>query len=110
MANTEQPHKYFEDQFDDEEVLHVFHKHPIVMRKGLILGMGAWLLGPVYTLVLTYIHKSNPPHNEVFLAKSFIKHDGRLYFVYAFMDKLAFQCVYSDRSKVYSNSSKRSFP
>ncbi len=67
MANTEQPHKYFEDQFDDEEVLHVFHKHPIVMRKGLILGMGAWLLGPVYTLVLTYIHKSNPPTMKFFL-------------------------------------------
>jgi hypothetical protein len=31
--------KYFEDQFDDEEVLFVFHKHPIVMRKGLVLGM-----------------------------------------------------------------------
>jgi uncharacterized membrane protein YdbT with pleckstrin-like domain len=36
-------HKYFDDQFDDEEVLFVFHKHPIVMRKGLVLGM----LGPL---------------------------------------------------------------
>ena len=36
-------HKYFQDQFDDENVLFVFHKHPIVMRKGLILGM----LGPL---------------------------------------------------------------
>src|SRR5487761_1320909 len=35
--------KYFEDQFDDETVLFVFHKHPIVMRKGLIFG----LLGPL---------------------------------------------------------------
>jgi len=35
--------KYFADQFDDEEVLFVFHKHPIVMRKGLVFG----LLGPV---------------------------------------------------------------
>lgn len=35
--------KYFDDQFDDEEVLFVFHKHPIVMRKGLVLGM----LGPL---------------------------------------------------------------
>jgi hypothetical protein len=39
----ERPEKYFDDQFDDEEVLYVFHKHPIVMRKGLILGM----LGPL---------------------------------------------------------------
>lgn len=37
------PHKYFEDQFDDEEVLFVFRKHPIVMRLGLVLGM----LGPL---------------------------------------------------------------
>lgn len=37
--------KSFADQFDDEEVLFVFRKHPIVMRKGLILGMLAILLG-----------------------------------------------------------------
>jgi uncharacterized membrane protein YdbT with pleckstrin-like domain len=40
-------HKYFEDQFDDEEVLFVFHKHPIVMRKGLVLGM----LGPLIGII-----------------------------------------------------------
>jgi uncharacterized membrane protein YdbT with pleckstrin-like domain len=37
--------KYFEDQFDDEEVLYVFRKHPVVMRKGLILGMFGPLIG-----------------------------------------------------------------
>lgn len=37
--------KYFEDQFDDEEVLYVFHKHPVVMRKGLVFGMLGPLLG-----------------------------------------------------------------
>ncbi|HXR50443.1 MAG TPA: PH domain-containing protein [Verrucomicrobiae bacterium] len=42
-AATQTRHKYFDDQFDDEEVLFVFHKHPIVMRKGLVLGM----LGPL---------------------------------------------------------------
>lgn len=31
-------HKYFADQFEDEEVLLVFKKHPIVMRKELIFG------------------------------------------------------------------------
>lgn len=35
--------KYFDDQFDDEEVLYVFRKHPVVMRKGLVFG----LLGPL---------------------------------------------------------------
>jgi uncharacterized membrane protein YdbT with pleckstrin-like domain len=39
------PEKYFEDQFDDEEVLYVFRKHPVVMRKGLILGMFGPLIG-----------------------------------------------------------------
>jgi Bacterial PH domain len=37
--------KYFDDQFDDEEVLYVFRKHPIVMRKGLILCMFGPLIG-----------------------------------------------------------------
>ncbi|MET1033167.1 MAG: PH domain-containing protein [Candidatus Saccharimonadales bacterium] len=37
--------KYFADQFEDEEVLFVFRKHPIVMRRGLILGMLAILAG-----------------------------------------------------------------
>lgn len=38
-AETEKPEKYFADQFDDEEVLYVFRKHPVVMRKGLIYGL-----------------------------------------------------------------------
>lgn len=37
--------KNFEGQFDDEEVLFVFRRHPIVMRKGLILGMLGPLIG-----------------------------------------------------------------
>ncbi|HXE10173.1 MAG TPA: PH domain-containing protein [Verrucomicrobiae bacterium] len=41
----ENPVKYFNDQFDDEEVLFVFHKHPIVMRKGLVFGMFGPLIG-----------------------------------------------------------------
>lgn len=56
-----QPVKYFADQFDDEEVLYVFRKHPIVMRKGLIIGLAAWLIGPVYTLILTYVRPNNYP-------------------------------------------------
>jgi hypothetical protein len=59
-ATASKPLKYFEDQFDDEEVLFVFRKHPIVMRKGLVFGMGAWLIGPVYTIVLTMIYAHNP--------------------------------------------------
>lgn len=40
----------FKEQFDDEEVLLVFRKHPIVMRKGLILSSVAILLGVVPAL------------------------------------------------------------
>ena len=43
--------KYFEDQLDDEEVLFVFRKHPIVMRWGLILAMIGILLGMVPALI-----------------------------------------------------------
>ncbi len=55
------PDKYFEDQFDDEEVLYVFRKHPVVMRRGLMIAMSAWLIGPVYTLALTYLRPDNYP-------------------------------------------------
>jgi uncharacterized membrane protein YdbT with pleckstrin-like domain len=39
--------KQFEEQFDDEKVLFLFRKHPVVMRRGLIFG----LLGPVLGIV-----------------------------------------------------------
>ncbi|MDB5168677.1 MAG: hypothetical protein JWO41_33 [Candidatus Saccharibacteria bacterium] len=53
-------HKYFEDQFDDEDVLFVFHRHPVVMRKGIVIGSAGILAGPVYTLLLTVIYAHNP--------------------------------------------------
>src|SRR5665213_4077101 len=40
-------HKYFADQMDGEEVLYVFRKHPIVMRKGLVIGMLLILLSTI---------------------------------------------------------------
>lgn len=43
--------KYFKEQFDDEDVLLVFRKHPIVMRKGLIIAMLALLLGTLPGLI-----------------------------------------------------------
>jgi hypothetical protein len=58
--------KYFEGQFDDEEVLHVFHKHPIVMRRGLIAGSLAMLSGPLYVLALTFLHPNDPPSMNFF--------------------------------------------
>jgi len=46
-TSRQTPQKYFDDQFDDEEVLFVFHKHPVVMRKGLVFG----LLGPLIGII-----------------------------------------------------------
>lgn len=62
------PQKYFDDQFDDEEVLYVFHKHPIVMRKGLIVSSACLLIGPLYTLALTYFNPNSPPSILFFFA------------------------------------------
>ncbi|HSW79182.1 MAG TPA: PH domain-containing protein [Candidatus Saccharimonadales bacterium] len=60
-AKSGLPDKYFPDQFEDEEVLYVFRKHPIVMRKGLIFSSVAVLAGPLYTLGLTFANPNNPP-------------------------------------------------
>ncbi len=43
--------KHFEDQLDDEEVLLVFRKHPVVMRKGLIIAMLCLLVGVVPSII-----------------------------------------------------------
>ncbi len=51
LLMAEGKEKYFADQFDDEEVLFVFRKHPIVMRKGLIISMLTILLGTVPALI-----------------------------------------------------------
>lgn len=49
----------FKGQYEDEEVLYVFRKHPVVMRKGLILFMLAILLGTIPSFinpVLSYFY------------------------------------------------------
>jgi hypothetical protein len=43
----------FEGQLPDEEVLLLFRKHPVVMRKGLIIAAVGLLVGPVLTTILT---------------------------------------------------------
>lgn len=47
-AKDQEPkEKYFPDQLDDEDVQFVFRKHPIVMRKGLVVAMFGPLVGVV---------------------------------------------------------------
>ncbi len=65
-GNQPKPKKFFEDQFDNETVLYVFRKHPVVMRKGLIISSFAVLIGPVYVLAMTYIQPNNPPSMNFF--------------------------------------------
>lgn len=68
QSDNEAPRKpkYFKEQFDDEDVRLVFRKHPIVMRKGLLLASAGLLAGPLYTLILTYAHKNDPPSISFF--------------------------------------------
>ncbi len=60
--------KHFKEQFEEEDTLLVFRKHPIVMRKGLILASFGMLVGPFYTLALIYINKNDPPSIAFFFA------------------------------------------
>jgi uncharacterized membrane protein YesL len=60
-GETAKKPKHFKEQFEEEETLLVFRKHPIIMRKGLIFASFAMLIGPLYTLILTYVDKSSPP-------------------------------------------------
>ena len=43
--------KSFKGQYDDEEVLYFFRKHPVIMRRGLIYFMLAILLGTVPSFI-----------------------------------------------------------
>lgn len=59
-------HKYFEDQLDNEKMLLMFRKHPIVMRNGLILASIGLILGPIYVTILTYARPNDPPSMQFF--------------------------------------------
>jgi hypothetical protein len=46
--------KYFTEQFDDEEMLLLFRKHPVVMRKAIVFASIAALLGVLPSLIWPY--------------------------------------------------------
>ncbi|MFZ1323551.1 MAG: hypothetical protein WAQ57_00100 [Candidatus Saccharimonadales bacterium] len=60
VKDGSEPVRYFKEQFDDEEVLLVFRKHPIVMRKGLIFASIGILMPMLYVLALTFVYADNP--------------------------------------------------
>lgn len=43
--------RHFKEQFDEEEVLLVFRKHPMVMRKGIMLFTVGFLIGIIPPLI-----------------------------------------------------------
>jgi len=51
QEHTREHHKSFDSQFDDEDVLYVFRKHAVVMRRALIYSMLALLLGTIPSLI-----------------------------------------------------------
>jgi Bacterial PH domain len=53
MQMLKRTQEEFEGQLPNEEVLLLFRKHPVVMRKGLIIAALGLLVGPVLTTVLT---------------------------------------------------------
>ncbi|HEU4966201.1 MAG TPA: PH domain-containing protein [Candidatus Saccharimonadales bacterium] len=66
MSGKQASVRYFEGQFDDEDVLYVFRRHALVMRRGLVVSMSSWLIGPVVILILTYTRPNNPPSMAAF--------------------------------------------
>lgn len=59
MSKSAAPLRYFKEQFDDEEVLMVFRKHPVVMRKGILIASVGILLPMLYIMALTFIYANN---------------------------------------------------
>jgi len=56
MAN-----KYFADQFEDEDMLLLFRKHPIVMRREIVIASIGLLIPVLFTGALTFFRPENPP-------------------------------------------------
>lgn len=60
--------KEFPDQFEDEELIYTFRKHPVVMRKGIVFASLA-LLAPVLVIFfLTFTPNYIPSMNQFYLS------------------------------------------
>jgi len=60
--------KYFSDQFDDEEMLLLFRKHPIVMRKAIVVASIVLLIPVLYVGGLTFFRPESAPTIPFFFA------------------------------------------
>jgi len=66
MANNSVK-KQFRGQYDNEEVLMVFRKHPVMMRKGLIVASFGLLAVPLYVLAISYLKPDLTPTPSQYL-------------------------------------------
>jgi hypothetical protein len=57
----------FPGQDEGEEVLLMFRKHPVVMRRGLIVSALGLLAGPLYVLALSYVRPESLPSPTMYL-------------------------------------------
>lgn len=60
-------HEQFDGQGADEEVLEMFRKHPVVMRKGLVISALGLLAGPLYVLIISYVRPDSVPSPTAYL-------------------------------------------
>ncbi len=54
------PIRYFKEQFDDEDVLLVFRKHPVVMRRGLVFACVGLLIPMLVVVGMNFVYANNP--------------------------------------------------
>jgi len=57
----------FEGQLEGEEALMLFRKHPVVMRKGLIVGALGLLIGPLFVAIASYVKPELVPSPTEYL-------------------------------------------
>ena len=59
-TGDDMPIRYFKEQFDDEDVLLVFRKHPVVMRRGLVFACVGLLIPMLIVVGMNFVYANNP--------------------------------------------------
>jgi uncharacterized membrane protein YdbT with pleckstrin-like domain len=59
-TGDDMPIRYFKEQFDDEDVLLVFRKHPVVMRRGLVFACVGLLIPMLVVVGMNFVYANNP--------------------------------------------------
>ena len=59
-TGDDMPIRYFKEQFDDEDVLLVFRKHPVVMRRGLVFACVGLPIPMLVVVGMNFVYANNP--------------------------------------------------